>query len=76
MLANISTVFFETIHGVKQMRVNARDVAHLVYDFKTKVASPFKEDFSFTFGGETVHYTGFKIREQGHKDFTLEYSVN
>lgn len=71
-----SRVFFSTNNGTKIVRMSPRNVAHLVADFVKKSASVFKEDFSCNFGGETIHYNGFKIKVDGERDFTLDYSVN
>lgn len=71
-----SRVFFSTNNGTKIVRMSPRSVAHLVSDFVKKSGSIFKEDFSCTFGGETIHYNGFKVKVDGESNFALEYSVN
>lgn len=72
-----SRVYFTTKDGkVKVVRMSPRNVAHLVADFTKKMRSIFKEEFSFSFGGESIEYSGFKIKVDGDKDFTLDFSVN
>lgn len=70
------TVFFNTLRGRKMMRMNGSNAAHLVTDYLKKSASIFKEDFIFSFGGESVSYIGFKIKVKGDPNFSLEYGLN
>lgn len=72
-----SRVYFKTLKGgTKIVRMSPRNVAHLVADFQKKMRSIFKEEFSFSFGGESIEYSGFKIKVDGDEDFTLDFSVN
>lgn len=73
---NNSRVYFNTDEGLKIVRMSPSSVAKLVADYVKKAKSIFKEDFSFFFAGETIHYSGFKILVDGDRDFTLEYTVN
>lgn len=72
-----SRVYFTLQNGgTKIVRMSPSSVAHLVADFVKKSSSIFKEDFTCIFAGETIHYSAFKIKVDGDKDFALEYSVN
>lgn len=55
--------------------MDAKEFAHLVYEFKKKKASVFKEDFAYEKDGETFHYKWFGLRRRFSKGFTLEFSV-
>lgn len=76
MISGICMVLFSTVFGTEvQVNMDTREFAHLVYTFKRKKASVFKEDFTYTKDGETFRYKGFGLRRRFGKGFTLEYSV-
>ena len=76
MITGICMVLFSTVFGTEvQVNMDAKEFAHLVYDFKRKKSSIFKEDFTYTKDGKTFEYKGFGLRRRFGKGFTLEYSV-
>lgn len=75
MITGICMVLFSTVFGQKQVNMSAQEFAHLVYTFKRKKASCFKEEFTYTKDGKTFEYKGFGLRRRFGKGFTLEYSV-
>ena len=48
MITGICMVLFAAVSGEKvQVNMTAKEFAHLVYEFKQKKASVFKEDFTY-----------------------------
>lgn len=48
MITGICMVIFSAISGEKiQVNMDAKEFAHLVYEFKKKKTSVFKEDFTY-----------------------------
>ena len=69
-------VIFAAISGEKiQVNMDAKEFAHLVYEFKKKKSSVFKEDFTYEKDGKTFHYKWFGLKRRFSKDYTLEFSV-
>lgn len=75
MITGICMVLFSTAFGLKQVNMDAKEFAHLVYTFKRKKESPFHEDFVYKNGTETFEYKGFGLRRRFGKGFTLTFSV-
>jgi hypothetical protein len=77
MITGICMVLFAAISGEKvQVNMTAQDFAHLVYEFKKKKNSCFKQEFTYQKDGQTFHYKWFGLMKRFRKGFTLEFSVN
>ena len=77
MITGICMVIFAAVSGEKvQVNMTAQDFAHLVYEFKKKKNSCFKQEFTYQKDGQTFHYSWFGLMKRFHKGFTLEFSVN
>ena len=76
MITGICMVLFSAISGeTVQVNVRAKEFAQLVYEFKKKKSSCFKEDFTYEKDGETFHYKWFGLMKRFRKGYTLEFSV-
>lgn len=76
MITGICMVLFSAISGEKiQVNMDSREFAHLVYEFKKKKASVFKEEFTYEKDGETFHYKWFGLKRRFSKGYTLKFSV-
>ena len=70
-------VLFAAVSGEKvQVNMTAKEFAHLVYEFKKKKNSCFKQEFTYQKDGHTFHYKWFGLMKRFRKGFTLEFSVN
>ena len=76
MITGICMVIFSAISGEKvQVNMTAKEFAHLVYEFKKKKSSVFKEDVTYEKDGETFHYKWCGLMKRFRKGDTLEFSV-
>ena len=76
MITGICMVMFSAISGERvQVNMTAKEFAHLVYEFKQKKSSVFKEDFTYEKDGQIFHYKWFGLMKRFHKGYTLEFSV-
>lgn len=76
MITGICMVLFAAISGEKvQVNMTAKEFAHLVYEFKQKKSSVFKEEFTYEKDGETFHYKWFGLMKRFRKGYTLEFNV-
>lgn len=76
-IIGICTVMFTLKNGSKKLvRMNAENFAHLVTDFEKKSKSIFKEEFEFSFGGDSFEYNSFGLRRRNGSGFLLEFGAN